>query len=161
MATAQATCSNLSELGARFRAASRISASATWTFAQSVMAYKGENPKTKDADIGAACAAAVKRTAPYHKSVVGRWIKAAKAFGSEPATDSDRTRFTDVFWGNVVKSVKSGKASASADDALKGAIAFAKLAAKRGADVADIESAIHDALAGDADADEDAEAEAA
>lgn len=162
MANPQSICASIQELGLRWKAAQGASAAALYRFAHSALAYQSANPKCKLADIGAACATAVGRQAPYSKSWASRAINAARAIGKEPTTPEEATRFSDIFHGvnSAARKQKSASASADADAALRGAIAFARLAVKRGMDADSVESAIVDAL-GAADSDADADSAAA
>jgi len=146
MANVQAVCGSVQELGLRWKAAQGASAAALYRFAQSALAYQSANPKCKLADIGGACAHAVGRPTPYSKAWASRAINAARAIGKEPTTPEEQTRFSDIFHGVNSAARKQKSASADADAALRGAIAFARLAVKRGMDADAVENAITEAL---------------
>jgi hypothetical protein len=138
---AQPVCTSVQEVGARWSAAQGASVAALWVFAHSVLAFQSANPKVKLAEIGAACAVAVKRASPYGKSWVSRAVKAARAVGKTPATKDEASKFYDLFYGQSATR-KAKKSNPSAEDALKAARAFLRRAVKLGLEVDDARAAM-------------------
>lgn len=90
----------LHAVGACWQTARSGSACHLWRFARGLLGFATANPETKSKELGAACASAVGRTAPYSPSWVSRALKAARATETEPVDPGAARVFLGLFHGN-------------------------------------------------------------
>lgn len=131
---------NVTELGCRWQAAQTGSVGLLWRFSKALLKFVENNPKIQQKEIGAACAEAANRRdengtlKPYSPSWVSRALKCARSFPSEP-TGNQIQQFDDMFHGNGAPKASKSASESTAEDAIRGAISFAKGAVKRGMDI--------------------------